>query len=82
MAGRDGPGVAGVGGALAVRGGGRPGPPDAGTPGEDGARWAAAGLEGVLVRGHAGMVPVGIRSGARGTAPGDPVLLWLPVVAG
>jgi hypothetical protein len=66
-------GAAGVAGELVARGGGRPEPPDAGIEGDDGARDAASGTIGFGARGHDGMVPVGIRSGLRGTDPGDPV---------
>jgi hypothetical protein len=66
-------GAAGVAGALVVRGGGRPEPPVVGTAGEDGTREAAAGTIGLGARGQEGMVPVGMRSGARGTDPGDPL---------
>jgi hypothetical protein len=67
-------GVAGVPGPADVRGGGSPDPPDAGTAGLDGAREGAKGAAGTPVRGHDGIVPVGIRSGRRGTAPGEPLL--------
>ena len=66
-------GAAGVAGALVVRGGGRPEPPVVGTAGEDGTRGAAAGTMGFGARGQEGMTPVGMRSGARGTEPGDPL---------
>jgi hypothetical protein len=55
-----------------VRGGGSPEPPDAGTEGEDGARDPPPGTIGFGARGQEGMVPVGMRSGPRGTAPGEP----------
>jgi len=66
-------GLMGVAGALVVRGGGRPDPPVAGTPGEDADRGAAAGTIGFGARGQVGMVPVGMRSAFRGTEPGDPL---------
>jgi hypothetical protein len=66
-------GAAGVAGELVARGGGSPGPPDAGIEGDEGARDAASGTIGFGARGHDGMVPVGMRSGLRGTEPGEPV---------
>ena len=72
-------GVAGVAGPTDVRGGGSPAPPEAGTAGLDGAREGAKGAAGTPVRGHDGIVPVGIRSGRRGTAPGEPLLASIGV---
>jgi hypothetical protein len=66
--------VEGAAGAPGVRGGGSPDPPAAGTVGLEGALEGAKGAAGTPVRGQAGIVPVGIRSGRRGTAPGEPLL--------
>jgi hypothetical protein len=66
-------GGAGVAGELVARGGGSPGPPEAGIEGDDGARDTASGTIGFGALGHDGIVPVGMRSGFRGTEPGEPV---------
>jgi hypothetical protein len=71
-------GLVGEAGPAAVRGGGSPDPPAAGTAGLEADRDGAKGAAGTPVRGHVGIVPVGIRSGRRGTAPGEP----LPALAG
>ena len=78
-AGRAGPlaTVGGVAGALVVRGGGRP-PPVAGTPGDEPVRGAVGGAIGFGARGQEGIVPVGMRSGFRGTDPGDPLEAGAP----
>jgi len=69
-----GPGdAAGTAGALVARGGGSPEATAAGTEGDDGALEAPPETMGLGARGHAGMVPVGIRSGLRGTDPGNPL---------
>jgi len=62
-----------VAGALVVRGGGSPEPPDAGTEEDEAGRDAVPGTIGFGALGHEGMLPVGMRSGARGTEPGEPV---------
>ena len=75
-------GAAGAVGPADVRGGGRPGAPGAGTPGADDVRAGAKGAAGTPVRGQAGIVPVGIRSGRRGTEPGEPLVAPVGGAAG